>query len=383
MGHDVFISYSSKDKTVADAVCAILEQNKVRCWIAPRDIDAGSEWGESIVDAIHASRVMVLVFSSSANESPQITREVERAVSNGVIIVPFRIEDVIPTKSLEFFIGAVHWLDAVTPPIEHHLEKLAANVKRIITIEDPRSGEPIPSGGGESSSAAKGLTRPAGAAAAREIEVHGTQEPAQGMESPETSGKAIGSLVCGLFFPLLPAAVGAVVLGHMARGQIRRSGGRLKGDGISLAGLILGYAGIVFFPLVLAIMIPSFLHSRIAADEAGAIVSLHSLQTAVLTYDATYGDYPTSLRALGPPAPGDTVGAKGAGLIEADLASGEKSGYRFNYQLDTKSAFKSYYITAEPITVGKTGRTFYFMDYNGTIRYSLTGPANGESTSMQ
>lgn len=81
MAHDVFISHSSKDKAAADAVCAILEQRKIRCWIAPRDITPGKEWGEAIIDAISASRMMILIFSANANDSPQIRREVERAVN--------------------------------------------------------------------------------------------------------------------------------------------------------------------------------------------------------------------------------------------------------------------------------------------------------------
>lgn len=129
MAHDVFISHSSKDKAAADAVCAILEQRKIRCWIAPRDITPGKEWGEAIIDAISASRMMILIFSANANDSPQIRREVERAVNKEVVIVPLRIEDVAPTKSLEYFIGSVHWLDALSLPLDNHLEKLAGVVE--------------------------------------------------------------------------------------------------------------------------------------------------------------------------------------------------------------------------------------------------------------
>jgi hypothetical protein len=129
---DVFISYASKDKVVADAVCARLESAGIRCWIAPRDIVAGTSYGEAIIDAIHGAKVMVLVFSSSANASGHIPKEVERAVSNGVAILPFRIEDVAPGKSLDYFIGSVHWLDAMTPPMEKHLDDLAATVHKLI-----------------------------------------------------------------------------------------------------------------------------------------------------------------------------------------------------------------------------------------------------------
>ncbi len=139
MAHDVFISYSHHDKAVADAVCATLEQHQVRCWIAPRDVVAGEEWGKSIVEAIHSCRVLVLVFSANANDSPQICREIERAVNRSVIIVPFRIEDVLPTKSLEYFMGVVHWLDAMSPPLETHLNRLAETVRNF--LEQPVAAE--------------------------------------------------------------------------------------------------------------------------------------------------------------------------------------------------------------------------------------------------
>ena len=68
--------------------------------------------------------MMILILSTNANDSPQIRREVERAVNKEVVIVPLRIEDVAPTKSLEYFIGSVHWLDALSLPLDNHLEKL-------------------------------------------------------------------------------------------------------------------------------------------------------------------------------------------------------------------------------------------------------------------
>jgi len=141
---DVFISHASKDKTIANAVCARLEAAGIRCWIAPRDIVAGTPYGEAIIDAIQAAKVMVLVFSSSANASAQIPKEIERAVSNGVAILPFRIEDVAPGKSLDYFIGSVHWLDAMTPPMEQHLDNLAATVHKLLPGLADRKGHPVP-----------------------------------------------------------------------------------------------------------------------------------------------------------------------------------------------------------------------------------------------
>jgi hypothetical protein len=145
MAHDVFISYSSQDKTVADAVCATLESRKIRCWIAPRDVLAGQPYAESILDGISRSRVFVLVFSSDSNLSQQVLREVERAVSKGLPILPFRIEDVEPTKSMELFLSATHWLDALTPPLEKHLQELADSVEVLLGSEaSPRAGAPSP-----------------------------------------------------------------------------------------------------------------------------------------------------------------------------------------------------------------------------------------------
>src|SRR3990170_955406 len=139
MPHDVFISYSVRDKLVADAVCATLEGRRIRCWIAPRDVLPGMNWAEAIIDAISEGRLLVLVFSSRANDSPQVLREVERAVSRGMPILPFRIENTTPSKSMEFFLGAPHWLDALTPPLEKNLERLADTVMvLLIRLRQPQ-----------------------------------------------------------------------------------------------------------------------------------------------------------------------------------------------------------------------------------------------------
>jgi hypothetical protein len=103
MPHDVFISHSSADKRAADAACAVLEGRGIKCWIAPRDIRPGADWGEAIINAIEQSRIMLLLLSSKANSSPQIKREVERAVHRSIIIIPVRLENVMPARSLEYF----------------------------------------------------------------------------------------------------------------------------------------------------------------------------------------------------------------------------------------------------------------------------------------
>ena len=130
--HDVFLSHSAKDKPVADAICARLEQAGVRVWIAPRDIQPGANWGEAIIEALEGCRAMVVVFSASANASPQVLREVERAVGKGVAVIPFRIEDVLPSKAMEYFLSSPHWLDAMSPPLDRHIDELVASVRKLI-----------------------------------------------------------------------------------------------------------------------------------------------------------------------------------------------------------------------------------------------------------
>lgn len=136
MPHDVFISYSIDDKPIADAMCSTLESKGIRCWIAPRDILPGMDWGGAIIDAIAASHVMVLLLSSNSNTSSQVRREVERAVNKEVIILPFRIENLSLSKSLEYHLSATHWMDASTPPIEKHLEVLAEKIRQLLPVDN-------------------------------------------------------------------------------------------------------------------------------------------------------------------------------------------------------------------------------------------------------
>lgn len=138
MAFDVFISYSSEDKPIADAACAALEAAGVRCWIAPRDIVPGRDYGEAIIDAIEDAKIFVLILSAHANDSTQIKREVERAVSKGLTVVPVRIEDVAPSRNLEYFISAPHWLDAFPPPREKYFAKLVDSMHALLGTE--RSG---------------------------------------------------------------------------------------------------------------------------------------------------------------------------------------------------------------------------------------------------
>jgi TolB-like protein len=136
MTHDVFISYSSLDKNAAGIVCSILEQNGINCWIAPRDITPGLDFAEAIIDGIKSSRLFILVYTSSSNNSKQVIREVDRAVHFGLQVINLRLEDLPMSKQLDYYLSSVHWLDAMTPPLEKHIKTLSGVVLSLLRKGD-------------------------------------------------------------------------------------------------------------------------------------------------------------------------------------------------------------------------------------------------------
>jgi TIR domain len=121
----VFLSYSSQDKAVGEEMCAALEKKGIPCWIARRDIEPGKRYAAQIVDAIVGSRAFVLVFSSNSNTSKHVIREVDKAVREGISIIPFRIENLSPSKDMDYLISISQWIDACTPPLAGHFSTLA------------------------------------------------------------------------------------------------------------------------------------------------------------------------------------------------------------------------------------------------------------------
>ena len=140
MAQDVFISYSSKDKAVADSIVAALENNNIRCWCAPRDIKPGDDWGESIANAITASRVFLLIFSGNANRSQRVLDELNLAITRELTILPFRIEKLDPSGAMMLHLSTRHWLDAFLPSWEQHLEELVRTVALNLERETPAEG---------------------------------------------------------------------------------------------------------------------------------------------------------------------------------------------------------------------------------------------------
>jgi len=122
---DVFVSYCTKtDQSAAYDLVSHVEAHGIECWIAPRDVQGGTEWAAEIVRAITVCKLMVLIFSSSANNSLDVRREVMIATQRGVRILPFRIADITPVASLGYLLAGHQWFDAFPPPMEPHYVRL-------------------------------------------------------------------------------------------------------------------------------------------------------------------------------------------------------------------------------------------------------------------
>lgn len=132
MEPQVFICHSSADAVTAREICARLEASGVGCWIAPRDPVPGIPYAQQIVSAIAAVKVVLLVFSSHANESRPVLSEIELASNRGKAVLPVLIESVAPSTSLEFYIRAIHWFDAATRPLADVWPELVADVQELV-----------------------------------------------------------------------------------------------------------------------------------------------------------------------------------------------------------------------------------------------------------
>jgi Tol biopolymer transport system component len=147
MKQDVFVSYSTKDKTITDAIVASLEKNQIRCWYAPRDIKPSEDWAKAISNAIEQSRIFLLIFSGNSNQSQRVLDELNFAISQQIPILPFRVENLEPDGAMRLHLSSRHWLDAYDPSWENHIQKLvhavSSNLEATIAEEDVEVPETI------------------------------------------------------------------------------------------------------------------------------------------------------------------------------------------------------------------------------------------------
>jgi hypothetical protein len=213
-----------------------------------------------------------------------------------------------------------------------------------------------------------------------------TPAPVQAV-AQETSGKAVASMCFGFLFLVFPAAIAAVILGHVSNSEIRKSRGRLKGGGMAMTGMMLGYAGIAAFPIVFIILVvatvPRLIKAGVQVNEVSAVGSLRMVSTAAMTYNNKYHAFPPSLEALGPPSAGQDASAKAAGLLSASLARGLGKGYVISYSPLSShhyyGEFDAFNAEADPIGQGVTGFRHFHVDETGVIREQMSEAAGRNS----
>jgi len=180
-----------------------------------------------------------------------------------------------------------------------------------------------------------------------------TPQSPPGRES-RTDGKAIWSLVFGIlsiscFFV---TGIPAIILGHMSRSSIRKSNGGLKGQGMALVGLILGYISVVLLVVVIAIAVPSYFYSRKVANESTAIRNVRAITIAEENFEFSNGRY------------GDLQALISSRLLDASFM-GPKAGY----SITIENSGGDYTATATPLSPAM-GRYEYFSTSDTIIRYS-------------
>jgi hypothetical protein len=132
MSTDVFISYATQDQKLADSVCKSLEKAGIMCWIAPRDILPGVEYADGIIDGLNHSRIFLVILSQASNSSPQVAREVERAVSKNLHILTFRTDNTVLSRAMEYYLSNHHWIDASDSVLSKQLFDLTSTVKQLL-----------------------------------------------------------------------------------------------------------------------------------------------------------------------------------------------------------------------------------------------------------
>jgi hypothetical protein len=206
-------------------------------------------------------------------------------------------------------------------------------------------------------------------------------QPGWGL-APQNSNKALASVICGALFFFTPAAIAAVILGHLALSDIKRSVGRLTGQGLAVAGLVMGYIGIAFaalFFIAVGIGVRNAMRQNVSANELASIQTMKKYNEALKAYaeKCPQQGYPAALASLGPGS-GDCTRAN---LLDAGqtMARPVKLGYQFAYSPGEAGAERVtvFALVASPVQPGITGKRYFFLDEGGVIRQAdsrIVGP---------
>jgi prepilin-type N-terminal cleavage/methylation domain-containing protein len=158
-----------------------------------------------------------------------------------------------------------------------------------------------------------------------------------------------------------------------------------KQKGFSLIELLIVVAIIL---IIAAIAIPNFLRSKMAGNEASAVSSLRTINTAEVAYFSTYPNqgYSANLASLGGVAPCAVASTAAACLVDNVLAAASvapgKTGYYFTYTAAGGGIVTTYTVSGLPVTPGSSGQRGFFTDQTGVLRYAITGAATVASSPL-
>ncbi len=129
MSRDIFVSYTTPDKRVADEVVSFFEGQGISCFIAPRDVDPGKPYAANLMQAINESHVVILIASASINTSEHVLNEVEAIVNKKKPLIPFFIEDFVMSDELCYYLSRTQRIVAYPDPVSSYYGKLLTAAK--------------------------------------------------------------------------------------------------------------------------------------------------------------------------------------------------------------------------------------------------------------
>ncbi len=139
--YDLFISYATQNREIAERVVSQIEKQGYRCFIAPRDIATGKDYASEIIKGISNALAVLLICSTASDKSGYVLREINSAVSRNKTIIPFRIESFIPSEAMEFYLGPTQWLDAFPQVLDAHIDSLIKIINGLKRSLDKDAGE--------------------------------------------------------------------------------------------------------------------------------------------------------------------------------------------------------------------------------------------------
>jgi hypothetical protein len=149
MAHDVFISYASEDRKIAFQICSALEDDGIRCWIAPRNIPVGVFYSEAITEAIDRAQIVLLILTPDSNDSRHVVSELDQATEKELCIVPLQVKEVKLSGKISYYIGAFQRLDVTAMAPDEYLPRLRETIRELLgTCKPGEEGvvdPPIPS----------------------------------------------------------------------------------------------------------------------------------------------------------------------------------------------------------------------------------------------